>query len=351
MRSFAALTLVVALGAMQLAPAATASARPLEQAAADLMSRMSPEERIGQLVLVTLRGSSLGAANPILDLLANQYISGVVLSATNDNFADTPNTLVQASALISDLQQANLQPSLGEAGGATQTPERVYVPLLIGISQEGNGPPFSQIRSGLSQLPSAMAIGATWDAEVARSAGELLGRELEALGFNLLFGPSLDVLQDPNQIGQGDLGVRAFGGDPYWVGVMGGAFIEGLHAGSGGRLGVVAKHFPGLGGSDRPIEEEVATVRKSLVQLQQIELAPFIAVTGAAPGTRAGIADGLLTGQIRYQGFQGNIRDTTRPIGFDPDAFAQLMAVEPFASWRQGGGITVSGALGSRAVR
>ena len=354
MRSLAALTLVLALGATQLAPAATASARPLEQAAVDLMSRMSPEERIGQLVLVTLRGSTLGAANPILDLLADQYISGVVLSATNDNFADTPNTLVQASALISDLQRANHQaspPPTPEAGGATQTPERVYVPLLIGISQEGNGPPFSQIRSGLSQLPSAMAIGATWDAEVARSAGELLGRELEALGINLLFGPSLDVLQDPTQIGQGDLGVRAFGGDPYWVGVMGGAFIEGLHAGSGGRLGVVAKHFPGLGGSDRPIEEEVATVRKSLVQLQQIELAPFIAVTGAAPGTRAGIADGLLIGQIRYQGFQGNIRDTTRPIGFDPDAFSQLMAVEPFAGWRQGGGITVSGALGSRAVR
>jgi beta-N-acetylhexosaminidase len=354
MRSLAALTLVVALGAMQLAPAATASARPLEQAAADLMSRMSPEERIGQLVLVTLRGSSLGAANPILDLLANHYISGVVLLASNDNFVDTPNTLSQATALISELQRANHQASLPptpEAGGATQSPERVYIPLLIGISQEGNGPPFSQIRAGLSQLPSAMAIGATWDAGVARSAGELLGRELEALGINLLLGPSLDVLQDPAQIAQGDLGVRTFGGDPYWVGLMGGAFIEGLHAGSGGRLGVIAKYFPGLGGSDRPIEEEVATVRKSLVQLQQIELAPFIAVTGAAPGTRAGIADGLLTGQIRYQGFQGNIRDTTRPIGFDPDAFSQLMAVEPFANWRQGGGITVSGALGSRAVR
>jgi beta-N-acetylhexosaminidase len=354
MRSLAALTLIVALGAMQLAPAATASARPLEQAAADLMSRMSPEERIGQLVLVTLRGSSLGAANPILDLLANHNISGVVLLASNDNFVDTPNTLSQATALISELQRANHQASLPptpEAGGATQTPERVYVPLLIGISQEGNGPPFSQIRSGLSQLPSAMAIGATWDAGLARSAGELLGRELEALGINLVLGPSLDVLQDPRQIGQGDLGVRSFGGDPYWAGVMGGAFIEGLHSGSGGRLGVVAKHFPGLGGSDRPIEEEVSTVRKSLVQLQQIELAPFIAVTGAAPGARAGIADGLLTGQIRYQGFQGNIRDTTRPIGFDPDAFAQLMAVEPFASWREGGGITVSGALGSRAVR
>src|SRR3972149_5998494 len=125
MRSLAALTLVVALGAMQLAPAATASARPLEQAAADMMSRMSPEERIGQLVLVTLRGSSLGAANPILDLLANQHSSGVVLLSSNDICVDTPNTLTQANALISELQRANHQASLPptpEASGSTQTP-------------------------------------------------------------------------------------------------------------------------------------------------------------------------------------------------------------------------------------
>jgi beta-N-acetylhexosaminidase len=161
---------------MQLAPLRP-SARPLEQAAADLMSRMSPEERIGQLVLVTLRGSSLGAANPILDLLANHNISGVVLLASNDNFVDTPNTLSQATALISELQRANHQASLPptpEAGGATQTPERVYVPLLIGISQEGNGPPFSQIR--VLAISSAMAIGA-WDAglTVGRRTGARAG--------------------------------------------------------------------------------------------------------------------------------------------------------------------------------
>ncbi|MFQ5922639.1 MAG: hypothetical protein ACE5M4_07320, partial [Anaerolineales bacterium] len=140
-------------------------------------------------------------------------------------------------------------------------------------------------------------------------------------------------------------------GDPYWVGVMGKAFIEGVHEGSNGRIGVIAKHFPGLGGSERPIEEEASTVRKSLVQLQQIELAPFIAVANASPGEAPGIADGLLSGHIRFQGFQGNIRDTTRPIFLDPDAFGQLLASDPFAAWRQGGGVTVSGALGSGALR
>jgi beta-N-acetylhexosaminidase len=114
---------------------------------------------------------------------------------------------------------------------------------------------------------------------------------------------------------------------------------------------VIVKHFPGLGGSDRPIEDEASTVRKSLVQLQQIELAPFFAVTDSIPGDDSGIADGLLSGHIRFQGFQGNIRDTTRPISLDPDAFSQLMALDPFAEWRQGGGVTISGPLGADAAR
>jgi beta-N-acetylhexosaminidase len=56
---------------------------------------------------------------------------------------------------------------------------------------------------------------------------------------------------------------------------MGKAYISGLHTGSKSRMVVIAKHFPGRGSSDRSPEEEVATVRKSLEQLKQIELPPF----------------------------------------------------------------------------
>jgi beta-N-acetylhexosaminidase len=147
----------------------------------------------------------------------------------------------------------------------------------------------------------------------------------------------------------GDLSIRSFGGDPFWVGEMGQAFITGLHQGSN-ELAVIAKHFPGFGGSDRLPEDEVATVRSSLEQLKQIELAPFFAVTGNAPSSEA-TTDGLLVSHIRYQGFQGNIRATTRPVSFDTQALTQLLALPQFTSWRQAGGITVSDDLGSRAVR
>ena len=72
-----------------------------------------------------------------------------------------------------------------------------------------------------------------------------------------------------------------------------------------GKLAVIAKNFPGRGGSDRLPDEEVATVRKSLEQLKLIELAPFFEVTDIADTTRNSIADGLLLSHIRYQGFPG----------------------------------------------
>jgi beta-N-acetylhexosaminidase len=321
------------------------AAAPSGDLAEDLLARMTPEQRVGQLFLVTFRGSSLNEDNPIYSLIREYYIGGVVLRAEEDNFVGPPDTVTTARALVRALQAAAFQASADSAGAID------HVPLLIGIAREGNGPPYSTIMSGLSELPSQMAIGASWDPAHARLVGEAAGAELESLGFNLFLGPSLDVLEDPTQLAFADLGVRTFGGDAYWVSVMGRAFIEGVHSGSQGRLAVIPQHFPGLGGSDRPIREQISTVRKSLVQLQQIELEPFFAVTGAAPGSDLAVADGLLVGHIRYQGFQGNIRDTTRPIGLDPDAFGQLMSLEPFQAWRQAGGVTLSDELGSPALR
>jgi beta-N-acetylhexosaminidase len=319
-----------------------------------LLQLMTPEERVGQLFLVSFKGNSLLPNDPISELVTQGRISGVVLASPQDNFVDAPDTVSKASALTRGLQQLNYDSSQAQplpGGGVGRERQPVYIPLLIGIRQDSGGPPYSDIYKGLTSLPTEMAIGATWDVSLAESVGQVEGRELTALGINLLLGPSLDVLDSPQVDTSGDLGAGSFGGDPYWVSIMGQAFIRGLHDGSNGMLAVVAKHFPGHGGSDRPLEEEVATVRKSLEELKRIELAPFFAVTGSLPGSDSSVTDGLLTSHIRYQGFQGNIRATTRPVSLDPQAFAQLMSLEPLASWRQGGGVTVSDSLGSRAVR
>lgn len=315
-----------------------------------ILNSMTPEEKVGQLFLVTFNGVDTSNESQIYDLITRHHVGGVVLRAGNDNFSET-DTLTQAHALIEELQQLEWNNSANTATDPVtgNLVRYVYAPLFIGISQEGDGYPTDQILEGLTPLPSEMAIGATWNTEIAKSVGGVRGSEISALGFNLFLGPSLDVLETPSESGS-DLGTRVFGGDPFWVGEMGRAYVNGLHSGSNGNMLVIAKHFPGAGGADRLPQAEVATVRKSLEQLKQVEFAPFFAVTGNAtqPGE---VVDGLLVSHIRYQGFQGNIRATTRPISFDQQALGQIMALPEFANWYNEGGLLVSDDLGTTAVR
>lgn len=317
-----------------------------------IFQRMTPEQRVGQLFLVTFTGTDTSNKSRIYDLIANHYVGGVVLQAANDNFQAEPNTVEGVYQLTSGLQQIEWDSSTtGGVDPETLKPlSHGYIPLLVATSQDGGGPPGDQIFSGLTPLPSEMSIGATWSPDLAEKVGEAMGEELSALGINMYFGPSLDVLENPNPTPGNDLGADVFGGDPYWVSVLGSAYIDGLHTGSQNRLLVVPKHFPGRGSADRQSEDEVATVRKSLEALEQIELAPFFAVTGKG-ASAASMADGLLVSHIRYQGFQGNIRATTKPVSFDEQALTSIMSLPEFATWRQNGGVLVSDSLGSKAVR
>ncbi len=312
-----------------------------------LFDQMTIEERVGQVFLVTFEGSTIEPDSPILELVQKKHIGGVVLRRANENFTGPENTIAVTQALVTDLQTAEWDSSKSPAGS---TSTNLFIPLFIGVSQEGDGYPYDQILNGLTALPDQMGIGATWDTDNARKVGIVLGRELRALGINMLFGPSLDVLDTVRGDNTDSPGVRTFGGDPFWVGEMGKSYIQGVHEGSANHIAVIAKHFPGQGETDRKPEEEIATVRKSLEQLKQIELAPFFAVTGNAEGIMEK-ADGLLVSHIRYQGFQGNIRATTKPISFDATALNLILTLPQIENWHTSGGLIISDDLGSQAVR
>ncbi|MGB8215381.1 MAG: glycoside hydrolase family 3 N-terminal domain-containing protein [Anaerolineales bacterium] len=340
------------------------------QLAQQMLEKMTPEEKVGQLFLVTFNGSTVNDKSQIYDLITRYHIGGVVLRAENDNFVAAPDTVTAAYQLIAQLQDIERQASLPQptptstppgtpASTLSSTPTFLppatpvpvdYIPLFAGISQEGDGYPNDQILSGLTPLPDLMALGAAWDPSLAQQVGSVAGQELSSMGFNLFLGPSLDVLDSPEAALANGLNADVFGGDPYWVGAMGSAYINGLHTGSNERMLVIADHFPGSGSADRPAGEEPATVVKSLDQLKQTELAPFFAVTGNAL-TPQSTVDGLLVSHIRYQGFQGSIHSTTRPVSLDPQALGQILTLPAFSTWRSAGGLLVSDDLGSQTVR
>ncbi len=321
------------------------------QKAVSMLARLSPEEKVGQLFLITFDGRDINQDSQIYELITRYQVGGVVLRKDHDNFTGPEGTVSAAYNLVSGLQKIEWQAKDEMIPSGEGSAINDFIPLFVGIQQGGDSYPSDQIINGLTPIPSQMALGASWDTSLSEKAGTILGKELATLGINLLLGPSLDIAENAFTASGDDLSVRTFGGDTFWVGEMGKAYIKGLHTGSSNRLAIIARNFPGRGSSDRLPEQEVATVRKSLDQLKLIELAPFFQVTDIKTTDPSIIVEGLLLNHIRYQGFQGNIRATTKPVSFDQTAVDLLMNLAEFSSWRKNSGILVSEDLGAEAVR
>jgi beta-N-acetylhexosaminidase len=360
-----------------------------------IFDRMTVADKIGQLFLVTFMGDDVSGSSDIATLVRDYRVGGVALEPSNGNFRSvpvevetaeapagssgsvlsTPQQILRLSSSLQGLAFSPPRPITLTAGiGATlalsvtvpltstipitptlpapgSPPARwVSVPLLIGVNWAGDDSSIFSGSGGFTPIPSEMALGATWSPALAEKTGQVVGQELQAVGVNLLLGPTLDVLDVPRPGNKGDLDTRSFGGDPFWVGQLGQAFIRGVQSGGDGQVVTAAKHFPGQGGSDRRPEDEVATVQKSMQELRQIELAPFAAIASGSDLRTPGTTAALMTSHIRYRGFQGNIRQLTPPISLAPQ-LQDLMGLKEFADWRAAGGVLVSDALGVPALR
>ena len=169
-----------------------------------LLARLTTREKVGQLFVVAFWGRTISPQRWVGKLIQEHKIGGVVLITSNSNLSNRePDTPRAVAELCDGLQTM----ALDEAGPG--------IPLFIAIDHEGDGFPYTRITNGVTPLPNPMAIGATRDARYAEQVGEIVGRELAAMGINMLLGPVIDVLDDPRPGSRGDVGSRVFGGDPY----------------------------------------------------------------------------------------------------------------------------------------
>lgn len=336
---------LILIAALVLNTVRTAGAQDSGEEAfvAGLLPRMSPEAKVGQLFIASFRGVDVSGNSDVADLILNYRIGGVMLSIPSGNIVNLPNGLetpLQVATLTGALQNLSRQ----TPRAANPSPA---VPLLVALTQDGDGAPNSRISTGLTPAPSYMALGATWNPAAAEAAGRLVGEELSTLGINFLLGPTLDVRVQPST-SEFDPGVNVFGGDPYWVGTLGRAYVRGLRAGSADRLAAAPKAFPGQGSLD----DASFTIDRSLDDLQKIDLPPFWRVLpGDATGRTRPLADALLTTNVRYRGFAGNIRERTKPVSIDSTALQTLLELPEMKAWREAGGLVVGDIFGDDVVR
>ena len=135
----------------------------------------------------------------------------------------------------------------------------------------------TRLRSGVVQLPSAMALGAAHDPSLTRSAWAAAGNDLGSIGLTADFAPDADVLADA---GNTVIGSRSFGGIAADVSAQVGAAVSGLRSAG---LATAIKHFPGHGDTDVDSHKALPVLSQSLAQLTSVDLAPFRA--GIAAGT------------------------------------------------------------------
>ena len=239
-----------------------------------LITEMTIEEKVGQLIMVGFDGIQVG--EEIKAHIGQRFVGGVVLFGRN---------------IQSPQQVARLTNELQRLAGETAR----QIPLLIAIDQEGGA--VTRLKNGATILPGNMALGATDSTELAERAGEVTGVELTAVGINLNFAPVMDVNNNPhNPV----IDRRSFGESPELVSRLGTAYIRGLQR--NGVLGT-AKHFPGHGDTTVDSHTDLPTVRHDLKRFQAIELKPFRAAIDA------GVA-AIMTAHIVYPALDPNLPAT-----------------------------------------
>ena len=311
-----------------------------------VVAALTPEERVGQLVMVNFVGDDVSAQSDIATLIRDYKVGAVLVTASNGNIVNRGDTAGQLAALTNGLQQRAYETSRRADAG-----NEYFLPLMVATDNEGDLFPFTNVTNGFTQLPNNMTIGATWSKQHAEATGSIAGQELSAAGVNMLLGPVVDVLDNPRSGGNGDIGIRSFGGNATWVGELAAAYIRGVHQGGAGHMITVAKHFPGHGGSDRGTDNEIPTVIKSLDQLRASELAPFAEVGRTGQADDLAVTDAMMVSHIRYRNFLPAANAPfTAPISLDSAAFHALMDLPEFATWRKTH-LIMSDSLGVPALR
>ncbi|KAM5372950.1 hypothetical protein ACJZ2D_007287 [Fusarium nematophilum] len=123
-------------------------------------------------------------------------------------------------------------------------------------------------------LPSATAMGATFDPELVHTAGELLAAEAKEKKCHILLAPTVCIQRSP-LLGRG---FEAFAEDPWLSGTIASAYVNGVQ-----KHGVACsiKHFAAHDQSTMAIEDDV---RASERTLREMHLLPFqLAIKNANP--------------------------------------------------------------------
>ena len=211
----------------------------VEQRVNDLVSRMTLQEKVGQLRCTlawnyyTIKGKNVEPS----ELFKKDIAEGQIGMLWGTYRADPWTQKSLENGLTPELA--------AKAGNALQKyvieHTRLGIPLFL--AEEA---PHGHMAIGTTVFPTGFGMAATWNPALIEKTGEVIGQEIRLQGGHISYGPVLDLAREPRW----SRVEETMGEDPVLAGELGAAMVKGL---GGGILSkpystiATLKHFIGYG--------------------------------------------------------------------------------------------------------
>lgn len=269
----------------------------------DLLSRMTLQEKIGQMIQTERNFEN------VQSLITSHYL-GSILSGGGS--VPGNNTVADWITMYNSMQQAALDTRLG-------------IPLIYGIDAvHGNNNVY-----GATIFPHNIGLGCTRDSLLVQECARATSLEVLATGLNWTFSPCIAV---PRDIRWGRT-YEGFGETPELQQMMAAASVYGYQGdsvGVSGRILACAKHLAGDGGTANGTDRGNTVIDEA--GLRQIHLPGYIEAIRAGVGsvmisfsswngvpchTNQYLITGILKEELGFRGFVVSDWDAIRAVGGD----------------------------------
>lgn len=277
---------------------------PIEQRVNDLLSRMTLEEKVGQMnQFVGLEHIRENSKSMSASDLATNTASAFYPGITDKDVAKwTEQGLISSFLHVLTLEEANELQRLNMKS-------RLQIPLIIGIDAiHGN----AKCQNN-TVYPTNIGLASSFDVDMAYKIARQTAEEMRAMNMHWTFNPNIEVARDPRWGRCGE----TFGEDTYLVSQMGSATVKGYQRNLDTDQDVLAciKHFCGgtpiNGTNGAPADLSERTLR-------EVFFPPYIAgikvgamslmtahneLNGVPCHTNKWLMQNVLRGEWGYKGF------------------------------------------------
>ena len=296
--------------AMENAPYWDASL-PVEQRVEDLLARMTLEEKVAQIITVwDGKGEIQDDSDDTFDAAkaAARYPHGIgQIARPSDRQGPSSPRQVPRRSIEESIQYVI------DAQRWAMEETRLGIPVLF---HEESLHGFAA--KDATSFPQSIGLASTWDTDLVREINDLIAGEVRARGVHLVLSPVVDVARDPRW-GRIE---ETFGEDPYLVGEMGVASVEGL-TGVGtdrklkdGQVMATLKHMTGHGQpesgtnvgpaqiSERTLREMFFPPFEQVVTRTAIDavMASYNEIDGIPSHSNSWLLNDVLRGEWDYKG-------------------------------------------------